>query len=421
MNHLFRKATFTFGNVFFILDIVRQTIYLFLILLSNSYISAQGTWQTLPDFPGTSRYAATGFSINGKGYVITGYHGSGPILLKDTWEYDPATGAWTQKTDFPGSARWYASSFSINGKGYLGMGEYTHDFWEYDPIADSWIQKNDFPGASRAEGVGFSVGSKGYLGLGAPYGTSNFMSDFWEYEPSTDTWTQIQDFPGGPRGFAVSFVIGSKGYVGTGESPGYIHNKDLWEYDPSTGSWAAKQDMPLVRSAAVAYSLGGRGYIGMGQAPGAAVSFPTDNWRFDPLTNQWDSVAALPFFKWCLPVTFTINDSAYVATGFPAESKFWSYSENVSTTVNEPEKDNELIIRPNPFCGTFEINYSVTQKAFMLIRITDVMGQIIYSESIPEFSGDLKKSIDISDKSKGIYFIEVSDGTNKKIQKILSN
>jgi calcineurin-like phosphoesterase len=110
-----------------------------------------------------------------------------------------------------------------------------------------------------------------------------------------------------------------------------------------------------------------------------------------------------------------------VATGFPAESKFWSYSENVSTPVNELEKGNELIIRPNPFCGTFEISYSVTQKALILIRITDIMGQIIYSESIPEFFGDLKKSIDISDKAKGIYFIEVSDGTTKKIQKILSN
>ena len=58
-------------------------------------------------------------------------------LFKDFWEYDPATNAWTQKADFGGTARDGAVGFSIGSKGYIGTGYdgtgSTKDFWEYTP------------------------------------------------------------------------------------------------------------------------------------------------------------------------------------------------------------------------------------------------------------------------------------------------
>jgi hypothetical protein len=45
--------------------------------------------------------------------------------------------AWTKKADFAGAGRYYATGFSINGKGYMGTGysnfAFTQDMWEFTP------------------------------------------------------------------------------------------------------------------------------------------------------------------------------------------------------------------------------------------------------------------------------------------------
>src|SRR4051794_13727260 len=112
-----------------------------------------------------------------------------------------AQGTWTRKTDFAGAARWAATGFSIGGKGYFGTGTdqsgYVKDFWEYDPVTDVWTQKADFGGLGRQGAVSFSIGTKGYIGLGYPPDSSpNTFVDFWEYDPEKNSWTQKADFGG---------------------------------------------------------------------------------------------------------------------------------------------------------------------------------------------------------------------------------
>ena len=68
-----------------------------------------------------------------------------------------------QKANVPSSFRHHASGFSINGKGYLGMGITSSgtnlaDWWMYDPIADTWTQKSNFPGTGRSYCASFSIG-----------------------------------------------------------------------------------------------------------------------------------------------------------------------------------------------------------------------------------------------------------------------
>ena len=101
---------------------------------------------------------------------------------------------WTQKADFGGTSRFQATGFSINGKGYIGTGtdlSKKRDFWEYDPSTDTWSQKADFGGTARNLAVGFSIGTKGYIGTGADLSD---RKDFWEYDPTTNAWTQKSRF-----------------------------------------------------------------------------------------------------------------------------------------------------------------------------------------------------------------------------------
>ena len=180
------------------------------------YNPTTNTWTQKANFGGGPRYAAVGFSIGGKGYIGTGdslgHVGGG---FNDFWEYDPIADTWTKKANMPGAARYDAVGFSINGKGYIGTGwtnTVVNDFWEYTPSTNSWVQKANYGGGQVSQAVGFSIGNYGYIGTGYPSNTN-----FYAYNQLTDTWTQKASFPGTPVRNAVGFSIGNKGYIGTGD------------------------------------------------------------------------------------------------------------------------------------------------------------------------------------------------------------
>lgn len=84
--------------------------FLFILLISaKAFVQGQApdTWtdknglgmgipagSTMP-----ARYGAVSFSINGKGYIGTGYNN---VPKNDFWEFDPATNSLTQKANFGG-------------------------------------------------------------------------------------------------------------------------------------------------------------------------------------------------------------------------------------------------------------------------------------------------------------------------------
>ena len=204
---------------------------IFLSSIFYNSIIAQEIWMQKTNFGGHGRVEAVGFTIDGKGYILTGMSDSPLTLYKDLWEYDPTVNEWTQKADFPGSARYGAAGFSIGSKGYIGTGWNgsfkQKDFWEYDPLSDTWSQKADFGGSARFGAVGFFIDSMGYIGTGS--GTN----DFWQYDPSTNIWIQKADFGGVGRWYSTGFSIESRGYIGTGQDNNGLKKNDFWQYDPN--------------------------------------------------------------------------------------------------------------------------------------------------------------------------------------------
>lgn len=160
------------------------------------YTPATDSWKQKAPFPGGGRVGAVAFSINGKGYMATGRYTkrvnglSSTVIVKDFWEYDPASDKWTQKAELPAGERYEAVGFSLNGKGYLGTGflgpnEIYKDFWEYNPSTDKWTQKADIGIHTRYSAFGFGLGDKGYVGGGtssnAEYEQETKSTYFWEY------------------------------------------------------------------------------------------------------------------------------------------------------------------------------------------------------------------------------------------------
>jgi N-acetylneuraminic acid mutarotase len=406
------------------------------------YNSQSNSWTRKGDFPGPARFNAVGFSIGDKGYVGTGiFHGRYGPLFNDFWEYNPVTDSWLQKDDFPGEKRHDAVGFTIDGKGYIGTGYGHKDLWEYNPETGNWTRKADFDGAYRSRAVGFAINGKGYIGTGD--GTASYR-DFWEYDPYRDLWIRKSDFSGGEILAAVGFSIGDKGYIGTGS---YYDNEwnfhvlsDFWEYDPSRDiypqvpelinpsdaailvrnqnvgmKWARQWDadshhlqvsydndfLSLVvneenlienvytislldfnttyywrvrsrneagesgwsgmrsfttarekdpwtriadfggtaRNAPVAFTIGNKGYVGTGYAyeGGLTGEYSVDLWAYDPSEDVWTQKADFQGIGRESAVGFSIGDKGYIGTGYYYDegrqllSDFWQYDSQSNT------------------------------------------------------------------------------------------
>jgi uncharacterized protein (TIGR02145 family) len=105
------------------------------------------TWTQVASFAGGVRMDGISFSLGDYGYaglgVIT-WNLAQPYA-NDLYRYDPATDTWTQMANLPSLGRYCTAEFSMNGKGYVVSGqvanpatEWTQETWRYSPDTDSW-------------------------------------------------------------------------------------------------------------------------------------------------------------------------------------------------------------------------------------------------------------------------------------------
>jgi len=234
------------------------------------------------------RTSAASFVIDGKGYIVGGNtEESGDIIRsRETWEYNPATNTWRQRRNLA-EGRYGATGFAINGKGYVGMGigpsySYRADVLEYDPDLNTWSTKSILPpGTGRYDAVSFVMDNKAYIGMGV--GSSDYYVDFWEFDPQTNAWVSKADYPGGIRYGPVAFTIGSLGYVGSGDyvfSPTYPRSNEFWSYNRSSNAWTRRADLPGgERPHPFGFSIGSYGYVG-GGATESSIPDPRAFYRY---------------------------------------------------------------------------------------------------------------------------------------------
>ncbi len=296
---------------------------------------AVGNWVRQGDFLGVPRSGAFSFVIDDIAYVGGGYYGgvvgnSTLTYVTDVYAFNVQTGNWKKLKPFPGTPRERSVSFSVNGKGYVGTGynrdldpslSIMADFWQYDPAADEWTQVADFPGGARYNAVGFSDGTYGYAGTGFD---GTFYNDFYRYDATNNTWTPIQ-ISGQKRQQATTFEIDGKIYL----LSGFNNNApvlDFVRFDPLQPDNAQWQTItPLVTDAqyanfkiavsrgdAVAFSLDGKGYIATGTSGGAR----SDVYQFDPTgTGTWTQMTAFERSPRSQAISFVVAGRIFVGLG----------------------------------------------------------------------------------------------------------
>jgi hypothetical protein len=85
--------------------------------------------------------------------------------------------------------------------------------------------------------------------------------------------------------------------------------------------------------------------------------------------------------------------------------------------INEATSVNPVInVYPNPTEGVFNVDF----KNATNIKVLNTLGAVIYEEKIEQLT-EGTKNIDLSNFTNGIYFVNVSNGTNSSNHKIILN
>ena len=314
----------------------------------SSPTAVLGDWTKQTPFFGIPRAGAVSFTIGTKAYVGLGFNGNvvspNPDYPKDFWVYDVQNNIWDSVAPFPGLGREQAVAFSLNGKGYVGTGfnrdslVYLRDFWEFDPTANTygqWTRLKDFHGAARTNAVAFDDGTYGYLGTGY---NSNYFIDFYQYNPTLDSWNIIASPSGDKRQQAMTMTINGKTYLFGGVNNGSF-TFDMWEFDPAElalGHHPWTNRTPLTTDAqynnfraavnrydAVAFTLNNKGYI----STGSNGSILNTTWQYDPSNQTFTLMTPFERFARSQAVAFvlgneTIGYHGFVSTGSQGNNYF---------------------------------------------------------------------------------------------------
>jgi N-acetylneuraminic acid mutarotase len=157
---------------------------------NDFYKFSNGKWSEISALPGEKRCNANVVTLNGKAYVISGYHSG---VLSDFWEYDPTTDTWRQldkinDEDTGNSAvpRYDACVFASEGNIYLAggisSGSSLSSVFEWNSLDSIWTEKTSIETSVTRQGAGyFLINGVGYI-IGGRSG-SHYLDDFYKFEP----------------------------------------------------------------------------------------------------------------------------------------------------------------------------------------------------------------------------------------------
>jgi hypothetical protein len=87
------------------------------------------------------------------------------------------------------------------------------------------------------------------------------------------------------------------------------------------------------------------------------------------------------------------------------------------TGISVSQSVDFISLFPNPNDGHFHLSFTVSKTGNYVLEIHNMLGQIVYSENLNNFSGDFEKDIDLSVYGKGVYTIRLGNGEKESVIK----
>lgn len=113
----------------------------------------------------------------------------------------------------------------------------------------------------------------------------------------------------------------------------------------------------------------------------------------------------------------TAQDTQTPANTANFSNVYLHWTPTAPTGINEASIGNpEITVYPNPTSGVFNIDYAKANN----IKVTNTLGVVVYDEKVIDSTSGAK-SIDLSNFSNGIYFINVSNENGSSKYKVILN
>jgi len=85
----------------------------------------------------------------------------------------------------------------------------------------------------------------------------------------------------------------------------------------------------------------------------------------------------------------------------------------------EEVADFDLIVYPNPASGIVNVVFENKKNQTVSIKVYDLMGKLMLSREAEMLnSGNQQVQLDVDNFSNGLYFVEVSTGSTRKVHKV---
>lgn len=92
------------------------------------------------------------------------------------------------------------------------------------------------------------------------------------------------------------------------------------------------------------------------------------------------------------------------------------------TSTGITQTDDNLFfftIYPNPNDGNLNISFNTDTKANYKLELRNILGQVIYSEALTDFTGAYSKQLNIAEYGKGIYTISLKNDKSETVKKVI--
>ena len=86
--------------------------------------------------------------------------------------------------------------------------------------------------------------------------------------------------------------------------------------------------------------------------------------------------------------------------------------------------DNSILngsfsIYPNPSKGVYNVKFNTSEKDNYTLEVRNMIGQVVYNETLSNFTGEYRNSLDLSNLNTGVYTLTIKTNKGQEVRKLI--
>ena len=123
-------------------------------------------------------------------------------------------------------------------------------------------------------------------------------------------------------------------------------------------------------------------------------------------------------FKWRIRGACGENGTSW-ATSFTGYEYYTLGSDRLGNDSQLNSQLTNISVYPNPSRGEFNIIFDLESRQHVYLSITNYLSEVIFTEELKDQEGQHNKTIELSNKAKGIYMLNITTNNQNINQKIV--